>query len=94
MKPEVDVVFNNSPVFKLGSEAEAKGVTPLAWFGTENILRSGWVWGASYLNNGVAAFVAPVGKGKLYAFGPEITFRAQSHGTYKMLFNTLYRILE
>ena len=32
-----------------------------------------------------------VGKGRLYAFGPEITFRAQSHNTFKMLFNQLYK---
>jgi hypothetical protein len=38
----------------------------------------------------VAAFEANVGKGKLIAFGPEITFRAQSYGTFKVLFNQLY----
>jgi hypothetical protein len=31
-----------------------------------------------------------VGQGTLYMFGPEITFRAQPHGTFKLLFNTLY----
>ena len=90
MPEEVDMVFNNSPVFKLGKEAEAQGIKPLAWFGKEDALRSGWAWGQSYLKDGVVAFVAPVGKGKLYAFGTEITFRAQAHSTFKMLFNELY----
>jgi len=31
-----------------------------------------------------------VGKGKLYLFGPEVTFRAQPHGTFKFLFNGIY----
>ena len=31
-----------------------------------------------------------MGKGKLYLFGPEITFRAQPHGTFKFLFNGIY----
>ena len=31
-----------------------------------------------------------VGKGKLLLFGPEITFRAQPHGTFKFLFNGIY----
>jgi hypothetical protein len=90
MPGEVDMVFNNSPVFKLGKEAEAQGIKPLAWFGKDEALRSGWAWGQSYLKDGVVAFVAPVGKGKLYAFGTEITFRAQAHSTFKMLFNELY----
>jgi len=87
-----DVNFDNSPVFKLDSDAEAKGVRPVAWFATDKPLRSGWAWGQSYLKDGVAAFEATVGKGRLYAFGPEITFRAQSHGTFKLLFNGLYGI--
>ena len=90
MPVEVDMVFNNSPVFKLGKDAEAQGIIPLAWFGKDDALRSGWAWGQSYLKDGVVAFVAPVGKGKLYAFGTEITFRAQAHSTFKMLFNELY----
>ncbi|MBW8685537.1 peptidase [Chitinophaga sp. B61] len=85
-----DVNFDNSPVFRLDSDAAAKGVHPIAWFTTDKPLRSGWAWGQSYLKDGVAAFEASVGKGKLYAFGPEITFRAQSHGTFKLLFNGLY----
>jgi hypothetical protein len=31
-----------------------------------------------------------VGKGHVYLFGPEITFRAQPHGTFKFLFNGIY----
>jgi hypothetical protein len=60
------------------------------WFSTDKPLRSGWAWGQSYLRDGVAAFEAPVGAGKLTVFGPEITFRAQSQGTFKLLFNQLY----
>ena len=90
MPSEVDVVFDSSPVFKLDAAAEARGIKPLAWFGKEDALRSGWAWGQSYLKDGVVAFVAPIGKGNLHVYTPEITFRAQSHATYKMLFNNLY----
>ena len=91
MGQTANVLFNNSPVFKLAPDASLNGVKPLAWFGTEPPLRSGWAWGQQYLKNGVAAFEAQVGKGKFYAYGPEITFRGQSHGTFKMLFNGLYQ---
>ncbi|MCJ0742592.1 M14 family metallopeptidase [Pedobacter montanisoli] len=88
MPAEVDMVFDNSPLFKI--DADAKGIKSLAWFGKEEALRSGWAWGQSYLKEGVVAFVAPIGKGALHVYTPEITFRAQSHGTFKMLFNNLY----
>ena len=88
---ETDVYFDASPVFHISPDAAAKNlVTPLAWFPNNAPLRSGWAWGQAYLQDGVTAFVAKVGDGKLYAFGPEITFRAQTHGTFKMLFNQLY----
>jgi hypothetical protein len=90
MTKQADINFENSPVFKLDADAKAKGVVPIAWFPNDKPLRSGWAWGQAYLKDGVAAFTAPVGSGKLYAFGPEITFRGQSHGTFKLLFNQLY----
>ena len=87
---EVDVYFDRSPVFHIATDAISSGtIKPLAWFG-ENPLRSGWAWGQSYLHNGIAAFEAQVGRGTLLTFGPEITFRAQAHGTFRWLFNQLY----
>jgi hypothetical protein len=91
MPAEADVYFDTDPVFKLAPEAVAKGVRPLAWFPTATPLRSGWAWGQNYLRDGVAAFEAHVGAGRLLAFGPEITFRAQTHATFKLLFNALYQ---
>lgn len=85
-----DVNFDNSPVFRLDANAAQEGIKPIAWFATAQPLHSGWAWGQSYLKDGVAAFSAPVGAGMLYAFGPEITFRGQSLGTFKLLFNDLY----
>ena len=87
---EVDVFFDESPAFTLGADAAAKGVKPVAWYDSPHTLRSGWAWGQQYLDKGVAIAEAQVGKGKLYLFGPEITFRAQPHGTFKFLFNGIY----
>jgi len=86
----VDVFFDNSPVFNLGPEAVRKGLRPVAWFDTPTPLRSGWAFGQGYLNGGVEIVQATIGKGNLFLFAPEITFRAQPHGTFKFLFNGLY----
>ena len=83
-------MFDESPVLKLGPDAAAKGIRSVAWYADATPLRSGWAWGQSYLNGGVAAAEARVGLGTLYLFGPEITFRSQPHGTYKFLFNSIY----
>jgi len=91
MEDEVDVMYDSSPAFKLDADAAAKGVKPLMWFSTDHPLRSGWAWGQQYLKDDVAAFSAQVGAGTLYSFGPEITFRGQPHGTFKLLFNELYK---
>lgn len=92
MEKEADVYFDNSPVFRLTGDAIAAGkIKPLMWFNSATPLRSGWAWGQAYLQDGVTAFEANIGKGKLYAFGPEIAFRAQTHGTFKLIFNQLYK---
>jgi len=92
MNKNADVYFSASPVFKLLPDAIArKEVVPLAWYASDKTLRSGWAFGQSYLQDGVAAFEAKVGNGKLFVYGPEITFRGQTHSNYKMLFNQLYK---
>ncbi|NUR56263.1 MAG: hypothetical protein HOQ29_17610, partial [Acidobacteria bacterium] len=66
------------------------GVRPIAWFNSAAPLRSGLAFGQSYLEHGIVAIEAPVGKGQVFLFTPEITFRAQPHGTFKFLFNAIY----
>ena len=91
MPSRADLFFDSSPVFTLTPEAISQGlIKPLAWFDSALPLRSGWAYGQEYLQNGVVAFEAKVGAGKLCAFGPEITFRAQTYSTFRLVFNQLY----
>ena len=90
MPKQVDVMFDNSPVLHLAPDASLRGVRPVAWFDSKEPLRSGWAWGQHYLEGGVAGVEASLGKGKVFLFGPEITFRYQPHGTFKFLFNGIY----
>jgi hypothetical protein len=86
----VDIFFDSSPVMELAPNSSLIGVKPVAWFDSKNALRSGWAWGQHYLEGGTAAVEAKLGKGKVFLFGPEITFRAQPHGTFKFLFNSIF----
>jgi hypothetical protein len=87
MSEYTDVFFDDSPVFRLGAGAAQAGVTRVGWFDSKTPLRSGWSWGQHYLENGVVAAEAKIGKGRALFFGPEILKRAQPHGTFKLLFN-------
>ncbi len=84
---EVDVFFNRSPVFRAAACTTGPDVAPVAWFDTDAPLRSGWAMGQHFLKDGLAVVEARIGPGKLCLYGPEITFRAQTHGTLKFLFN-------
>jgi hypothetical protein len=90
MASATDVFFENSPAFRLAPDAELKGVKPVAWFPNATPLRSGWAWGQGYLDGAVAAAEAPMGEGKVFLLGIEAAFRGQPHGTYKLLFNSIY----
>jgi len=86
----VMVFFDHSPAFRLQPQAALQGVKAVAWFDNATPLRSGWAWGQQYLDQAVEIIDAPVGKGHVVLFGPEITWRAQPHGTFKFLFNGIY----
>ncbi len=87
---ELDVMFNKSPLFALEPQSAIEKVIPVGWFDTDTPLKSGWAWGQHYLERGVTIIEAEVGQGKLFLFTPEIANRAQTHGTFKLLFNGIY----
>ncbi|MCU1251777.1 MAG: peptidase carboxypeptidase [Edaphobacter sp.] len=89
MPSAVDVFFDNSPAFRAAPDASTKGLSTIAYYGEGNLLDSGWAWGQTYLNNSIAVAQDNLGKGKIFLYGPEITFRGQPHATFKFLFNGL-----
>ena len=64
----------------------------LAWFprDAEDILLSGWINGAERLQRRAAAVALTYGKGKIVLLGFRVQHRAQTEGTYKLLFNALH----
>jgi hypothetical protein len=84
---DLTVDFDSSPAFTLEPEAALTGLHAVAWYDDDNLLASGWAWGAKYIDHTTAIAEAPVGKGKVVLYGPEVTFRGQPHSTFKFLFN-------
>jgi hypothetical protein len=85
---ELDVFFDEDPAFKL--TGEAVNVQSIAWFPNATPARSGWAWGQAALDKGIQVVSAKVGQGNVFLFAPEILFRAQPHGNFKLFFNGLY----
>ena len=84
----VNVLHSHSPVFQIGDGAA--NVRRVAWYDTAEPLVSGWAWGQQHLQGGTSMIEADIGAGKLFLFGPKITFRSQPHGTFPLLFNGIH----
>ena len=89
MPKTADVDFDSSPVFHITPSDSVK-TTNVAWYAGKETLDSGWALGQAYLDGGTAVAEANVGQGKVFVIGPEVTFRGQPHGTFKLLFNGLF----
>ena len=82
-------MFSSSPTYRLTESATGRALSRVAWFDSKTPLRSGWAWGQEHLENGLAIVDAPVGKGRLVLYGPQVLFRGQPHGTFKFVFNAI-----
>ena len=89
MPQMADVDFDSSPVFQIVPSEKTK-VHSVAWYSGKQTLDSGWAWGQAYLDGGTAIAESNIGGGKVILLGPEVTFRGQPHGTFKLLFNGLF----
>jgi hypothetical protein len=87
MEPEAAAYFESSRAF----ETQAPGVVHLARYAAaDRLLMSGWLLGAGELAGRDAALEVPYGSGSVVLFGFRPQFRAQPHGTFKLLFNSFY----
>ncbi len=87
MERQAAAYFESSRAF----ESQAPGVVHLARYAAaDRLLMSGWLLGAGELAGRDAALEVPYGGGRVVLFGFRPQFRAQPHGTFKLLFNALY----
>lgn len=83
-KDDAEVFFRRSPVFQV---RKGKSVVK---YPLHNPLLSGWVTGEKHLFNRGAIADVPFGKGKIILIGFPVQYRAQSHGTFRFLFNSIF----
>jgi hypothetical protein len=51
---------------------------------------SGWIYGDKVIRQKAAILDIPYGKGKIILLGFPVQFRAQSYGTFRLLFNSIF----
>jgi len=84
------ILFWNSMVFDIIPSGENEKYEVIASFPEREILESGWLIGEEKIKRKAAMVVAKLGKGKIVLIGFRAQNRAQTHGTYKLVFNSLF----
>ncbi len=87
----LSVYFDRSLAFeKVGADSE-ETYKRLAVYPRTDILESGWLLGPEKVANKAAAVKAGYGKGDVWLFGFPPQHRGQTHGTFRLWFNALFR---
>ncbi|MGI5211911.1 M14 family zinc carboxypeptidase [Plantactinospora sp. CA-290183] len=86
--PTASAFVADGPAFEVAEGAE--GVSVAASWPTENLLKSGFLLGEDVIGGRAAVVTAQVGEGQVVMIGFKAQHRAQSHGTYRLLFNAMY----
>jgi hypothetical protein len=85
---DLNAYSDGSPAFTV--QAGAPDITAPVTYPASNVLRSGWLLGEDVVAGHSSVVDARVGTGDVVLIGLSVQHRAQSHGTYKLLFNALY----
>lgn len=80
---EVPIFYNEEPVF------DWKEGNAVLKFPDFNPILSGIIRGESLIKGKSPLLEVPYGKGKIVMFGFDVIHRAQSHGTFRLLFNSI-----
>ncbi|MBI3951505.1 MAG: peptidase M14 [Acidobacteria bacterium] len=82
--------FLNSMAFELPSTPEAANVQVVTRYASLDVLKSGYLLGEERIAGRPAVLEVKVGRGRVILIGFPPQFRGQAHGTFKLLFNSIY----
>ena len=91
MPSEGLVLFWNSPAFEITPSRDNNRYEIVARYADRDLLQSGWLIGEEHLTKKAAMVSAQFGEGEVLLIGFPAQHRAQTHGTFKLLFNTMLR---
>jgi hypothetical protein len=83
--------MSGSPAFELGSTDRGDEYEVIVRYAEHDQLQSGWLIGEENLAKKAAMVAMKSGAGRIILIGFRTQHRAQTHGTYKLLFNALVR---
>ncbi len=84
-------LFYDSPAFDLLPGQESEKYRVVVRYEERELLQSGWLIGEKHLSKKAAVVEAVYGRGQIILIGLRAQHRAQTHGTFKLLFNTIIR---
>jgi len=88
MPSQALALYFNSPAFEV-TAANSENYSVVVRYADRELLQSGWLLGEENLARRAAVVSAKLGEGKVVLIGFPAQHRAQTHGTYKLLFNAL-----
>jgi len=91
MPAEGLVLFWSGPAFEIVPSPHNERYETIVRYADRDILQSGWLIGEKRLSNKAAMVSAELGKGRVILIGFRAQHRSQTHGTFKLFFNTLLR---
>jgi len=83
-------LYLDSPAFEVTAQ-NAEDYDVVVKYADRELLESGWLVGEENLARRAAVVSAKMGQGRVVLIGFPAQHRAQTHGTYKLLFNSLVR---
>jgi len=89
MPKEALILFWGSPAYDIIPSDSNENYEIVVQYPERDLLQSGWLVGEEKMANRVAMVSVKQGKGKVVLMGFRTQHRAQTHGTFKLLFNSL-----
>jgi hypothetical protein len=88
MKPQTSAFFASSSAYEIGEGAT--GIRVDARYGAQDLLISGWLQGERVIAGRPAVVEVKVGGGRVVLLGFPVQHRAQTHATFRLLFNAIF----